>query len=232
MLALIREHLPHVLRAVGPLVTAVSLLQIVAVDAPGPLFLQFLVGSMLATAGMVLLFAGIDVGILPMGRFIGAELPRRGSLSLILGVAFAVGFATTAAEPDVIVLATQVAAASEGTVPAPFLVTTVSTGVGVFAALALLRIMHGFSMTRLLTILYLSAIGLSVAAPERFVPLAFDTGSVTTGLLTTPVVLALALGFNAVLARRSNVADGFGLLGLASTGPVLVVLLLSLLLGG
>jgi hypothetical protein len=62
-------------------------------------------GAALAMGGMLLLFLGIDIGILPMGRFIGAELPKRGSIVLIVAVAFSVEFATTVAEPDVLGLA-------------------------------------------------------------------------------------------------------------------------------
>ena len=85
-------------------------------------------------------------------------------------------------------------------------------------------------MAALVAGVYVFMILLSFVAPERIVPLAYDAGSVTTGVLTAPVVLALALGLASVLAERSAVDDGFGLLGLASAGPILVVLLLGLFL--
>lgn len=217
------------LRAIAPLIGAVCVLQVALVDAPVGLFLRFLGGSLLAIAGMLLLIAGVDMGILPMGRFIGAELPRKGSLSLILAVGFGLGFATTVAEPDVLVLAGQVETVSGGPVSGWLLVLVVGGGVGAFAALALLRVILGFSMVRLLTGVYALMILLSLLAPARFVPLAYDAGSVTTGVLTAPVLLAVTLGLNSVLAERLAVADGFGLLGLASLGPVLAVLLLGML---
>lgn len=230
MLTLIREGLPNVLRAVAPLIGVACLLQFAFVGAPAELFLQFVVGALLVVAGMVLLFAGIDIGILPMGRFIGAELPRKGSLTLILSVAFSVGFATTLAEPDVLVLAGQAEWASQGNLSKPLLVCVIAGGVGVFAALGLLRMAYGFSMAFLLAGVYSLAILLSLVLPARLLPLAFDAGSVTTGLLTAPVLLALALGFNSVLAQRSTISDSFGLLGLASVGPIIAVLLLGVLL--
>ena len=97
---LLRDKLLDVLKAVAPLIGAVVVLQITIVQAPAELFLQFLAGSVLAVVGMLLLFVGIDLGILPMGRFVGAELPKKGSLALILAVTFSLGFATTIAEPD------------------------------------------------------------------------------------------------------------------------------------
>ena len=102
MWAFLRAKLPEVLRAMAPLLLVVGVLQLTVVQAPLPQFLQFLAGSVLAVLGMLLLFAGVEHGILPMGRYIGAELPRKGSLWLIVAVAAALGFVTTVAEPDVI----------------------------------------------------------------------------------------------------------------------------------
>lgn len=230
MLPLLKLHLQDVLKAVAPLIGAVCVLQLLLVNAPVALFAQFLAGSLLAAFGMLLLFAGIDLGILPMGRFIGAELPKKGSLWLIVAVAFCFGFATTVAEPDVIVLSEQVQAVSEGGVAGQALIYIVAVGVGLFAALALWRIVRGFSMAYLLAAVYSVMILLSFLAPAELVPLAYDAGSVTTGVLTAPVVLALAIGLSSVLAERSAVSDGFGVLGLASVGPILAVLLLGMLL--
>lgn len=231
MLALLKERLPEVLRAMAPLVGVACLLQVTLVHAPLPQFIQFLAGGVLALLGLLLLFAGIDLGVLPMGRFIGAELPRKGSLWLIAGVAFALGFAVTVAEPDVLILAGQVGAAAGGAVAGQALVYVIAAGVGLFGAVALLRIVFGFPLTALLAIAFGLMLLLSFLAPARFVPLAYDAGSVTTGVLTAPVLLALALGLSAVLARRSAATDGFGLLGFASIGPILAVLLIGWLRG-
>lgn len=230
MRPLLRLHLQEVLKAVAPLIIAVSVLQVLLVDAPVALFIQFLAGSLLAVIGMLLLFAGIDFGILPMGRFIGGELPKKGSLWLIGAVAFALGFATTVAEPDVIVLSEQVQAASDGALAGQTLIYVVAVGVGLFAAVALLRVVWGFSMAYLLAAVYSIMILLSLLAPAEFAPLAYDAGSVTTGVLTAPVILALAIGLSTVLAERSAVSDGFGVLGVASVGPIIAVLLLGILL--
>ena len=230
MLALLKLKLPEVLQAITPLFGAVCLFQVMLVGAPTALFLQFIAGSFLALLGMLLLLAGIDFGILPMGRFIGAELPEKGSLWLIVGVALALGFATTAAEPDVLVLAGQVEAVSQGAIGGQTLVYIIAMGVGLLAAVALLRVVWGFSMIHLLTAMFAGMIVLSFVAPEAFIPVAYDAGSVTTGVLTAPVLLAIALGLSAVLGERSAVADGFGLLGLASVGPIVLILLLGVIL--
>lgn len=229
MIRLLRLQLVEVLQAVAPLVAVVTVFQLAFDGVPLALFIRFLVGATLAALGMLLLFTGIDLGILPMGRFIGAEMPRKGSLLLILAVGFGLGFATTAAEPDVLVLSDQVSLLSDGTSGGTSLIVLVAAGVGLFSALGLFRIVRGFSIKALLIGVYTVMLALSFAAPAGLVPLAYDAGSVTTGVLTAPVVLALALGLSAVLADRSAASDGFGLLGLASIGPIVAVLLLGIL---
>ena len=131
---------------------------------------------------------------------------------------------------DVLVLAEQVEGASQGSLRSRGLIYVIAAGVGVFTAIGLLRVVMGFSMAALLGGVYAVMLLLSLLAPGSLIPLAYDAGSVTTGVLTAPVVLALALGLASVLAERSAVDDGFGLLGLASVGPIIAVLLLGLFL--
>jgi hypothetical protein len=226
MLKLIVSRLPEVLQAIGPLIGVVCLWQFTVLEAPASQFVPFVVGAVLAVFGMALLFAGIDYGILPMGRFIGAELPRKGSIWLILGVAFAMGFVTTVAEPDVLILASQVASVSDGRLSGQVLVYVIAAGVGLFAAVALLRVVYGIALSTLFAAAIVPILVLTVFGSAQIVPLAYDAGSVTTGVLTSPVMLALALGVSSVLGRRAGTMEGFGLLGLASLGPIVVLLLL------
>lgn len=227
MLTLLKLRLPETLRAVAPLIIVVSLLQFTIVGASPAVFLQYLVGSVLVTVGLLLLLTGIDYGILPMGRFIGGKIAEKRSLSLLLAVAFALGFATTAAEPDVLVLARQVDDASQGSLPAQPIVYVISAGVGLAVAIGFFRVVRGFSIRGLLTVLFASVVVLTFVAPAGWVPLAYDAGSVTTGALAGPVVLALALGVSSVIAGRSAVHDGFGLLGIGSIGPIIVILIIA-----
>lgn len=229
MLELFRSKLQEVFKAVAPLLAVVITLQVGFVHAPFPLFLQFLVGVLLAVVGMVLLFTGIDFGILPMGRFIGSELPKRGSLLLIIGAAFTLGFATTLAEPDVLVLAAQAETASRQEISRPTVLYVTAVGVALFAAFAMARVIFAWPMKYLLAAAYGAMLLLSVVAPPHYLPLAYDAGSVTTGVLTAPVLISMAFGVSAVLAGRSVIADGLGLLGFASIGPVLAIMLLAVL---
>lgn len=230
MLALLREKLVEVLAAVAPLVGVVCALLLVLVDGSGVVIAQFLIGSLLVIVGMVLLFVGLDIGVLPMGRFIGAELPKQGSIALIIGVAFAMGFATTIAEPDVLVLAQQVDTASSGSIREHLVLYVIALGVAIFVAFAMARIIFGFSVLTMLAVAYASVIVLSFFTPFHFVALSYDAGSVTTGVLTAPVVIALAIGLSSVLAGRSAISDGFGILGFASIGPIIAVMIMGILL--
>ncbi len=226
----LRDKLVDVVKAVAPLVGIVIGLQLTLVHAPLDLFVQFLAGAALAMVGMLLLFTGIDLGILPMGRFIGAELPKKGSVALIVSVAFSLGFATTIAEPDVLVLSSQVDGVSQGAISGHAVLYAIAFGVAIFAAIAMGRIITGWSIRLLLAAIYTVVIALCLIAPARFVPLAFDAGSVTTGVLSAPVIIALAIGLSSVLAGRSAISDGFGLLGIASVGPIIILLLAGALL--
>jgi len=230
MISLLREKLPEVLKAVAPLIVVVSLLQVTLIHAPLAEFLQFLAGSALAIVGMLLLFTGIDFGILPMGKFVGAELPKKGSLALIIAVAFALGFATTVAEPDVLVLGRQVDIASHGDIPREAVVYVIALGVAALVAIAMVRVIAGWSMRALLGAAYSVALVISLFAPATVIPMAFDAGSVTTGVLSAPVIMALAIGLSSVLAGRSALSDGFGILGFASIGPIFAILIIGMFL--
>jgi hypothetical protein len=226
MLVELRSRLLEVLQSVGPLIGLICLLQITLVRAPAALFAQFMAGATLIIAGLLLLFLGVEVGILPMGRFIGAEMPRRGSIALIVVVGFATGFATTIAEPDVLVLARQVDEISKKAINGTIVLYATGAGVALFTAIAMVRIVHGFSLRLLLTGAIGAMILLAFHARADFVSLAYDAGSVTTGVLTAPVVISLSIGLSSVLSGRSAVSDGFGVLGLASIGAILAVLTL------
>jgi hypothetical protein len=230
MLGELRRQLLEVIRSVGPLLGLVLVFQVTLVQAPLGAFVQFVAGSILAVIGLLLLFLGVDLGILPMGRFIGSEVPRKGSVALIVGLGFSLGFATTVAEPDVVVLSRQVDAVSAGAIDGTLVHFVTGVGAAVFTALGMARIVYGFSLRALVAISFSLVILLSFAAPAEFVALAYDAGSVTTGVLTAPVVIAVAVGLSSVLADRSAVSDGFGILGLTSIGPIIAILILGVLL--
>ena len=227
----IKKATLEVLQAILPITAAVLILQLTVIRMPANLIFQLLIGASMAIAGMVFFLLGVKIGLLPMGEAIGAELPRRGSLFYVVAIAFLIGFAVTIAEPDVIVLTDQANAVSQGSISESLLIYIIAIGIGFFVAVAIVRIILGFPIAYLLAAGYVIILILSFFTPAAFVPVAFDSGGVTTGPMTVPVILALGIGFSSVLAGKSAFSDGFGLIGLASIGPVIGVMLMGVIMG-
>lgn len=224
-----KENLVEVVLAIAPITLLVVILQVTVIHMSAVLFARFLIGAVLVALGLFFFLYGVKIGLLPMGEMIGAELPKRAGLPLILATAFLLGFLVTVAEPDVRVLAHQVDLVSEGQIGKNLLIFTVALGIGIFVCMAILRIMLGVPIAYLLAAGYLAVLALSFFTPPDFVPIAFDAGGVTTGPITVPFILALGIGTASVLGGRSAIADAFGLVGLASIGPVLGVMLLGVI---
>lgn len=231
MLNDLKEILLEVIQAIGPLVIVVALILFFLPVRPGDLFIKFIFGAILVSSGLFLFLVGVRIGLLPIGEMIGAELVSKGSLVFLLISSFIFGFVITIAEPDVRVLAYQVDLASGGTIGNNLLILAVAIGVGLFVALAILRILLGVPIAYLLSAGYLGIIVLSFFTPPGFVAISFDAGGVTTGPMAVPFILALGVGATSVLGGKSKVSEAFGLIGLASIGPVISVMLLGVFYG-
>ena len=205
-------------------VTAIVLLLGATVAPPGAIAPgRFVAASLLLVAGLTVFLLGVDLGVEPMGERTGSALVARRNLPLLLGVAFAVGFVVTAAEPDVQVFADQVRGAFPG-VSKTGLALSIAAGVGLFLLAGLLRTVLDLPVKAVLLVSYALVAAAAVFAKPAFVGVAFDSGGATTGPMTVPFVMALGLG---VAAVRGRAEGGFGLTGVASAGPVLAVLLYS-----
>lgn len=187
----------------------------------------FLASTVLLILGIALFNMGADLAMTPMGTSIGSGLAKKRKLGLLLIVAFLLGLLITIAEPDLQVLASQVAAVMNGTT----LIIGISVGVGAFIVVAILRIIFKKSLSIILMLFYmlLFAIALLVVVNGNvdLLPLAFDSGGVTTGPITVPFLMALGVGIANILSGKNAKEDSFGIVALCSVGPILVVLLLS-----
>lgn len=150
---------------------------------------------------------------------------------MIVIFGFLLGLVVTIAEPDVRVLATQVEQVSNEGISKGILIFAVAVGVGLFVALAMFRIVFNVSIVLLFTVGYAIVFAVAAFAPPIFVPVGFDSGGVTTGPLTVPFILSLGVGVATVIRGKSASSDGFGLVGLASLGPILSVLVLGVIYG-
>ena len=193
--------------------------------------LSFSVGAVLLILGIGLFNMGADLAMTPMGTHVGAGLSRQRKLGLLLSVCFVLGMLITIAEPDLQVLAKQVAGVMNGTV----LIVSVGVGVGAFLLVAILRIIFKRQLSQILSIFYLLvfcvALILTEQSKQSLLPLSLDSGGVTTGPITVPFIMALGVGISHVLGDRRSKENSFGLVALCSIGPVLAVMVLGVFSG-
>ena len=218
------EKLKEALAAVLPIAGLVMALSLTIAPIPSGVMLGFLLGAALLVIGMMLFSVGAEVAMTPMGEQVGAAVTRTKNLRLILILGFVLGVLITISEPDLQVLARQVQA-----IPNLTLILSVAVGVGGFLVLALVRILFRIPLRALLFGFYVLLLGLTFLAPENFRAVAFDSGGVTTGPMTVPFIMAFGLGIASIRSDSSAAEDSFGLVALCSVGPILAVLILSMI---
>ncbi len=226
----LKKEFLEVFQAVLPVSLLIVLLQVTLVRMPLADFVQFLLSAALAIVGLALFLYGVKLGLLPLGEMLGSELPGRG-VTVLLVFGFMLGFVVTVAEPDVRIFTSQVSQASDGFVSQNVLIYSISLGVGISVLLAILRTLFNLQLAHVLLPCYALVFALSYFVPRDYFPIAFDGGAVTTGPITVPFLLALYVGVVSVLAGRSEVSQGFGLVAIASIGPILAVMLLGVFFG-
>ena len=190
--------------------------------------ITFTIGAVLLVLGIGLFSMGADLAMTPMGAHVGAGLSRQRKLWLLCGICFLLGMLITIAEPDLQVLANQVRTVMNGTV----LIACVGVGVGAFLILAILKIVFRMSLSHILMLFYMLLFGLAlilvVNGNGALLPVAFDSGGVTTGPITVPFIMALGVGIANILGDRRSRENSFGLVSLCSVGPVLAVMVLGI----
>lgn len=217
------EKVKESLSSVLPITIIVILLHFTIAPMPKGLFILFLIGSVMLIFGMGLFTLGADISMMPMGERIGSELTKSRKLLMLVVISFLMGFMITVAEPDLTVLAGQVPS-----IPNPVIIGIVALGVGIFLVIAILRIVFQIKLSYMFIFFYAIIFIIAYVTPNDFVPVAFDSGGVTTGPITVPFIMALGLGVAGVRGGKSAHDDSFGLVALCSVGPILSVLLLGL----
>ena len=194
----------------------------------GTELITFTIGAVMLVLGIGLFNLGADLAMTPMGAQVGSGLSRQKNLALLLVVCFGLGMLITIAEPDLQVLANQVSAVMNGTM----LIYAVGFGVGAFLVVSVLKIIFRKALSQILMLFYMLlfalALMLVIGGNEPLLPMAFDSGGVTTGPITVPFIMALGVGISAVLGDHRSKDNSFGLVALCSVGPVLAVLVLGI----
>lgn len=222
---IIREKIKESLTSVLPVTAIVALLAFSVVPVTSGTFLAFLIGAVLLVVGMGFFSLGAEISMERMGQYVGVKMTKSRKLWLIALLSFLVGVMITVSEPDLTVLADQVSAS----IKPYFLILAVGIGVGIFLTLAMLRIILGIKLSYLLLGSYAAVFVMLFFVPENFVPLAFDSGGVTTGPMTVPFIMALGVGASSIRSDKNAEADAFGLVALSSVGPILAVMLLGII---
>ena len=192
----------------------------------------FLVSAVFLILGIGLFSMGADMAMSPMGEHTGAGLTKSKKLLLLLGVCFLMGLLITVAEPDLTVLANQVSDVLNGTL----LIFAVGMGVGLFLVLSVVKMVFHKPLSSMLFYFYmilfaLAAVVISVGN-GGFLPMAFDSGGVTTGPITVPFIMALGVGIAATVGGKDVGENSFGLIAMCSVGPILAVMLLGVGVNG
>jgi hypothetical protein len=201
---------------------------------------QILVGFLFVVVGLGLFLEGLEESLFPLGRMMAEQLTHPEFLLdsvehalaefswedfyWVYIFALTIGFSTAMAEPSLMAVAMKANMVSGGAISVVGLRVAVATGAGLGVALGCLRVITGVPLPYLIAACYLVVIVQTMAAPKEIVPLAYDSGGVTTSTVTVPLVAALGLGLADAVPGRSPLIDGFGLIALTAMFPIISVL--------
>ena len=192
-------------------------------------YVKLAVGYAGVVFGQALFLVGLDVSILPIGKLVGGSLIRLKKTIFIIFFGFLFGLLATVAEPALAVLARQTHMIMNE-VNETLFVWIMGAGIGVFVGFSLFRIMKGLSIKVVFTLLYAVIFLTVIFVPEQFVALAFDGSGATTGDVSVPFILALGLGVSATMSKSKTNDDTFGIIGIASVGPILALFIYGIIL--
>lgn len=242
--AYIRDKLKAQLGSVAFISLYLLFFQVFILRAPLQNFFGILGGVLAVVVGLAAFMEGLFLGIMPLGEKCGLRLPVRVPLFILLVFSAILGLTATLAEPAISLLQQQGSAVSPWAAPLQYwllnngshwLIAAVAVGVSMAVVLGVLRFLRGWSIKPLIFTIIPLVLGLSIIAwldprCRSVVALAWDTGGVTTGPVTVPLILALGVGVSRLTGSGDQGTGGLGLVTLASALPVGVVLALALVL--
>lgn len=216
------------IRDVIPIAAIIFGFQFLVIRRPIPALPKVLTGFALVLLGLTFFLLGLEKALFPIGRLMAEQLtaikdPNTGFLWVYL-FAFAIGASTTIAEPSLIAVAIKANQVSGGAIGVWGLRISVALGVAVGITLGAWRIITGYPIHWFIIVGYVVVVIQTFIAPRMIVPLAYDSGGVTTSTVTVPLVAALGLGLAEHIPGRSPLIDGFGLIAFASLFPMMSVM--------
>jgi len=198
-------------------------LQLTVLKLPRSKIIQILFGILYTFLGLVLFLSAVSMGFMPVGFKIGMELAAYNPVILIV-FAFVLGMVVVLAEPAVHVLNNQVAEITGGEVSKRQMMIALSVGVGISIGLSVIRVRYGFSLLYYLIPGYLLSLGLSFFVPKLYTAIAFDSGGVASGPLTSSFILPLVIGACCTLQGEPAVLDfAFGVVAMVAMTPLITI---------
>lgn len=220
-------------RDIIPVLALLVLFQVGVLRQPLPRPGRILFGFFLVLMGLASFLGGLELAMFPIGRNMAISLAEAAQSSGTEGwtaygwvylFAFLVGFSTTIAEPSLIAVAHKAEEVSKKSIRSLGLRIAVAIGVAVGISLGTFRIVTGTPLYLYIMAGYMLVAVQTLFAPKMIIPIAYDSGGVTTSTVTVPLVAALGLGLASTVPGRSPVLDGFGLIAFASLFPIVSVL--------
>ena len=188
-----------------------------------------ILGFALVILGLYAFILGLELGLFSLGETMAYQLTQGSSVLVIYAFAFAIGFSTTMAEPALMAIAKKAKEISDGKINDFALRLFVAVGVAIGISLGSYRIVDGGQIHYYIIVGYMCVIALTFITPKYIIPIAFDSGGVTTSTVTVPLVAALGIGLATNIPGRNPLIDGFGLIAFASLFPMLTVMLYGIL---
>lgn len=215
----------------APVTFLVLLLHFTIVPLDATMLYRFLLGVLLIIIGLTIFLFGVDLGVTPIGAHMGNTIAKSNKVWIVAVSGLFLGFFISVAEPDLHILAGQVSQVTSQAIGKSTLVVVVSIGIALMLTLGLFRVIYNKSLRLLFTLLYAVILLLSLFVSPEFLAISFDASGATTGAMTVPFMLALAVGISSLKKGRRSEDDSFGLVGIASTGAILAVMTMSVLKG-
>ncbi|MEC8898009.1 MAG: DUF1538 domain-containing protein, partial [Pseudomonadota bacterium] len=217
------HSLLHALKNLLPIVIVVAFFQVAILQQVPENLFSMVAGLFVVAIGVALFLQGLELSIFPLGKSLSNQFARRGSLVILLAFGFAMGFSAVIAEPALIAVAEQAQTISEGRIDSLTLRVLVALSVGFVVALGIFRTIFGYPLHWFMITGYVIVVIVTWFAPEEIVGLAYDSGGVTTNVVTVPLIAALGIGLAASIRGRNPLIDGFGLVALAVMVPMVTV---------
>ena len=216
----------EVMIAIGLISLFFSVLQVIFLKLPRKKLIQIIIGIAYTVIGLVIFLTAVNVGFMPIGYKMGAELAENSPWIIII-FGFILGTVVVLAEPAVHVLNKQVEEITGGTVSKSSMMIALSLGVGISIGLSMLRIVFDFSILYYLIPGYFLSLGLSFFIPGLYTAIAFDSGGVASGPLTSSFILPFAVGVCYVLGGESKImSNAFGVVAMVAMTPLITIQLL------